>query len=108
MDLSNILKSIFVKNTGNYVSVIFFLLIFSVFIIFAIKPSLTTAFSLKKEELDLQQVDRVYEEKINSITMIQAVIEENRDNLPLLNQSVSANPEVNKIIEDIKKIADKD
>jgi len=59
MDLSNISKSIFVKKTGNYISIIFFLLIFSIFIIFAIKPSLTTAFSLKKEEVDLKKVDRV-------------------------------------------------
>jgi len=107
MDLSNISKSIFVKKSGNYIFIIFFLLIFSVFIIFAIKPSLTTAFSLKKEELDLIKVDKIYEEKISNITLIQRQIEENRDNLPLLNQSISEHPEVNKIIEDIKKIADK-
>lgn len=107
MNLSNISKSIFVKKTGNYISVILFLLVFSIFIIFAIKPSLTTAFSLKKEELDLKKVDRIYEEKISNITLIQMQIEENRDNLPLLNQSTSEHPEVNKIIEDIKKIADK-
>jgi len=86
MDLSNILKSIFVKNTGNYVSVIFFLLIFSIFIIFAIRPSLTTAFSLKKEELDLKKVDKIYEEQISNIVSIQTQIEENREDLPLFNQ----------------------
>ena len=107
MDLSNISKSIFVKKTGNYISIIFFLLIFSIFIIFAIKPSLTTAFSLKKEEVDLKKVDRVYEDKINNIISIQTQIEENRNDLPLLSQSISEHPEVNKIIEDIKKIADK-
>lgn len=107
MDLSSISRSIFIKKTGNYIFTIFFLLIFSIFIIFAIKPSLTTAFSLKKEELDLKKVDRIYEEQINNIVSIQAQIEENRDNLPLLNQSISEHPEVNKIIEDIKKIADK-
>ena len=107
MNLNNISKSIFVKKTGNYISIIFFLLIFSIFIIFAIKPSLTTAFSLKKEELDLKEVDRIYEEKISNIISIQTQIEKNRDNLPLLSQSISEHPEVNKIIEDIKKTADK-
>ncbi|MFA5769897.1 MAG: type 4a pilus biogenesis protein PilO [Patescibacteria group bacterium] len=107
MKLNTISKSIFEKKSREYIYVIFFLLIFSVFIIFAIKPSLTTAYSLKKEEIDLTKVDQVYEEKINNITLIQTQIEENRDNLPLLNQSVSEQPEVNKIIEDIKKIADK-
>lgn len=107
MNLKVISKSIFEKKGREYIYIIFFLLIFSVFIIFAIKPSLTTAFSLKKQEADLTKIDQVYEEKINSITLIQTQIEENRDNLPLLNQSISAHPEVNKIIEDIKKIADK-
>jgi len=107
MNLSNVSKSIFVKKTGNYISLIFFLLVFSIFIIFAIKPSLTTAFSLKKEELDLKKIDRIYEEGISNIISIQTQIEENRNNLPLFNQSISEHPEVNKIIEDIKKIADK-
>ena len=107
MNLGVISKSIFEKKGGDYAFIVFFFLIFSVFIIFAIKPSLTTAYSLKKEEMDLTKVDRVYEEKINTITLIQTQIEENRDNLPLLNQSISEHPEVNKIIEDIKKIADK-
>src|SRR3990167_863968 len=50
----------------DYFFVIFFLLIFSVFIIFAIKPSLITAYSLKKEEIDLTKIDKVYEEKISN------------------------------------------
>jgi len=107
MDLNVLLKSIFGKKSGDNIYVIFFLLIFSIFIIFAIKPSLMTAYSLKKEEIDLTKIDQVYEEKINNITLIQTQIEENRDNLPLLNQSISEQPEVNKVIEDIKKIADK-
>lgn len=107
MDLTAISKSIFKKKGADYIFVVFFLLIFSVFINFAIKPSLTTAYSLKKEEVDLTKIDKVYEEKIGNITLIQTQIEENRENLPLLNQSVSEKPEVNKIIEDIKKIADK-
>lgn len=107
MDLNAIIKSVFQKKSGDYIFIIFFLLIFSIFIVFAIKPSLTTAFSLKKEEIDLVKIDKVYEEKISSITLVQTQIEENRDNLPLLNQSIPEQPEINKIIEDIKKIADK-
>ena len=107
MDLKITLKSVFENKSGEYIFVVFFLLIFSVFIMFAIKPSLTTAYSLKKEERDLTKIDKVYEEKIMSISLIQSQMEENRDNLPLLNQSISEQPEVNKIVEDIKKIADK-
>lgn len=107
MDLSVISKSIFEKKRADYAYVIFFLLIFSIFIAFAIKPSLTTAYSLKKEEIDLAEIDKVYEEKITNITSIQTQIEENRDKLPLFNQAISEQPEVNKIIDDIKKTADK-
>lgn len=107
MDVGAITKSIFVKKTTNYIYVIFFLVIFSIFIIFAIEPSLRTAFSLKKEEADLKQVDNVYEQQINNITDVQTAMEANRDDLPLLNQSISEHPEVNKIIEDIKNTADK-
>jgi len=107
MDLNVISKSIFEKKSEEYIYIIYFLLIFSVFIFFAIKPSLTTAFSLKKEEMDLTKINQVYQEKINNITSIQTQIEENRDDLSLLNQSLPEHPEVNKIIEDIKKIADK-
>ena len=60
MDLNILLKSIFEKKSGDNIYVIFFLLIFSIFIVFAIKPSLMTAYSLKKEEIDLTKIDQVY------------------------------------------------
>jgi Tfp pilus assembly protein PilO len=107
MDLNKILKSIFVKKSVDNIFIVFFLLVFSVFIIFAIEPSIKTAFSLKKEELDLKKIDQIYEEKISYISVIQSQIEENRDNLPLLKQSISEKPDINKIINDIKAIADK-
>ena len=107
MDLSNITKSIFVKKNSDSIFIIFFLIVFSIFIFFAIRPSLATAFSLNKEEADLKEINKVYEEKVNSITLIQTQIEENRNDLPLISQSISDHPEVNKVIEDIKKIADK-
>ena len=107
MDLTQINKTIFSKKTRDYTFVILFLLIFSIFIFFAIKPSLRTAASLKKEEFDLQRIDSLYEKKIINISLIQSQIEENRDNLPLLDKAMSHYPEVNKIVEDVKKIADK-
>lgn len=107
MDLNKISKSIFTKESGEYIFITFFFLVFSIFIIFAIEPSLKTAFSLKKEEMDLKKVNLTYEERINTIISIQTQIEENREDLLLLNQSISNNPEVNKIVEDIKKTADK-
>lgn len=98
---------IFTKKTRDYTFVILFLIVFSVFILAAIKPSLTAAASLRKEEADLQKIDNLYESKITDITLIQSQVEENRDDLYLLDEAVSQYPEVNKMVDDIKKIADK-
>lgn len=107
MKILNINKDlIFNKKTTDYTFVVLFLLIFSMFIIFAIRPSLTTAFSLKKEEQDLNKVDKLYEDKILNIAQVQSLIEGNRNDLPLLNQAVSNSPQVNKMFDDIKQAAD--
>lgn len=86
---------------------VLFFLIFSIFIVFAINPSLKTAFSLKKEAKDLTKIDSLYEKKIMGISLIQSQIEDNRDNLFLLSEAISEYPEVNKMVNDIKTIADK-
>jgi Tfp pilus assembly protein PilO len=101
------LKDIFTKKTSDYTFAILFLMIFSGFIMFAIRPSITTAFSLKKEETDLDKIDKLYESKIMDIASIQSQIEDNREDLHLLDDAVSQYPEVNKMVEDIKTIADK-
>ncbi len=103
----NPLKTIFNQKTQDFSFAILFFVVFSVFIIFAISPSLRTAFSLKKEESDLTKVDNLYEAKIMNIAEIQNQVEENRDDLPFLNQAISRNPEVNKMFDDVKTIADK-
>lgn len=100
------IKDVFTKKTKDYTFAVLFLLIFSGFIFFAIRPSMTTAFSLKKEEMDLSKVDSTYESKIMQIASIQSQIEENRDDLYLFDEAVSQRPEVNKMVEDIKRIAD--
>lgn len=101
------LKLIFTEKVKDYTFTILFFLVFSVFIIFAISPSLRTAFSLKKQEQDLNKVHNIYEQKIINIVDIQNQIEENRDNLFLINQAISQYPEVNKMVDDVKTIADK-
>lgn len=106
MDKIN-LKDIFTKKVRDYTFAILFLLIFSGFIAFAIRPSITTAFSLKKEETDLDKIDKQYEEKIMDIASIQSQIEGSREDLHLLDDAVSQYPAVNKMVEDVKNIADK-
>lgn len=107
MDISNLKNSLFTKKSTDYTFTVLFLIIFSVFIVFAIRPSLTTAFSLKKEEKDLLKVDKVYEDQIISIATIQSLMEENRGDIPLLYQSISTSPQVNKMVDDVQLAAGK-
>ena len=52
-------------------------------------------------------IERHSTSKISNITLIQSQVEEYRDDIFLLNEAVSQFPEVNKMVEDVKKVADK-
>ncbi len=100
--LETTLKS---KKTQNYSYVIIFLLIFSIFIVAAIKPALTTAFSLQREEAELTKLDAKYDEAIISIVNTQSLIEEVRDDLPLYDAALPDRPNVNTLLNDIQTAA---
>jgi Tfp pilus assembly protein PilO len=104
---THITKKIFGKKAQDYTFAILFFLIFSLFILFAIRPSLTTATGLKKEEFDLKKIDSEYESKIINIASVQSLMEEHREELPLLTDAISSHPQVNKLIDDIKRASDK-
>ncbi len=106
MDIAKLTKKIFTQKTTDYTFAIMFFLIFSMFIVFAIKPALTTATGLKKEEFDLESIDKVYEGHIMNIASVQSTMEAYRDQFPLLEEAISTHPQVNKVIDDIKKSAD--
>jgi len=100
-------KELFGRKAKDYTFAVLFLSIFSVFIVFAIRPSITTAFSLKKEAIDLKKVDDFYERTVANIVTIQTQVEKNRDELYIFDEAVTLFPEVNKMVEDVKNIADK-
>ncbi len=93
------------KRAKDYTFAIFFLLLFSFFIFFIIRPNLVTGFGLQKELTDLQKLDKDYEQAIFNIVQVQAAVERNRDLFPLLNEAVPATPQVNQVLDDIKKVA---
>ncbi len=99
-------KELFSSKARDYTIAVLFLLIFSGFIVFAIRPSLTTAFSVNKERIDLERIDSLYENKIMDVADIQGQVEASRDELFLFDQAVSRAPEVNKMVEDVKISAD--
>ncbi|MGB9707211.1 MAG: type 4a pilus biogenesis protein PilO [Microgenomates group bacterium] len=94
---------LFEKENQNYIYISLFLIIFSIFIYFAIRPSLMTIFSLNKEAGELEKINSLYDGQINKILQIQSELENNRDRLNLITEAIPDFPQVNKIVSDIKK-----
>lgn len=107
MDKSQIIKKLFSEKTKDYTNFSLFFIIFSISVVFAIKPSLTTAFSLKKEVKDLTKVNSYYDKIVMGVVNVQSLLENNRDNLFLIEQAISARPKVNKVAGDLQDAADK-
>jgi|GEM_PF-1630275 len=93
------------KKIQNYTYNIFFFLVFSFFIIFAIQPNLSTAFRLQKELQDLRLQNKQSEEKILQIVNYQSLMEEYRDSLPVLDEAIPSSPDLAKIVDDMSKTA---
>lgn len=102
MNREELLSKILNKRVKDYSFPIVFFLIFSVFIFFAIRPNLVTAFSLQKELDELKIQDDQYEQVILNIVNYQTVIEKTRDDLPLLKQAIPESPEIFSMVRDIK------
>lgn len=93
------------EKVQNYSFSIGFFLVFSLFVYFAIRPNLITAFNLEKEKQNLRLQNRQYEEQILQIVNYQSTIEQYRDQMYLLDEAVPASPAVTKVIDDVKQSA---
>ncbi|MCA9371428.1 hypothetical protein KC726_00875 [Candidatus Woesebacteria bacterium] len=105
MDTKKIVQLLQNKKTQNYTYNTIFFVIFSVFVLFAIRPNLVTAFNLQKELQDLKLANRELDAKILKIVELQSVAESYRDQLPLLDEALPDRPNVAKVIEDVRKSA---
>src|SRR3989344_7223808 len=105
MRKSHILEVFLNKRAKDYSFIIVFFVIFSFFVLFVIRPNVKTVFILQQELDNLKKLDADYEKAIFNIVSIQSTLEQNRDTFPILTQAMPSNPQVNKVIDDIKKIA---
>lgn len=105
--LRHIIVSLKESKTKDYTFTTMFFIIFSIFIFFAIKPALSTAISLSKQETDLQATDSKYEQLIGQIVQIQTAIEQVRDRLYLIDEALPAQPYMNVMMSDIQSSATK-
>lgn len=105
--LKHIIASLKASKTQDYTFTTMFFIIFSIFIFFAIKPALSTALSLNKQEIDLKAIDSKYEQLIGQIVQIQSALEEVRDKLYLIDEALPAQPYMNVMMSDVQKSATK-
>lgn len=107
MDKKNILNQLLNAKTKDYTYAIGFFLIFSFFLFFVIRPNLLAVFSSNKKIEELTKTDTFYEQQIDKIIAIQSTFEQNRDDFNLLEQAISSQPQVSKILSDLKDLAGK-
>lgn len=98
----NILKQLKSKKVKDYTFISLFFLIFSIFIVFAIRPSLITAIALRQQREDLQKLDAQYESVVSNIVANQSTLENIRDGLYLINDALPTGALINKLISDIE------
>lgn len=105
MNKKALLAKILNKRVKDYSFAISFFLIFSFFVFFAIRPSLSTIFSLRKELADLRKIDSNYEKGIITVITVQSDIEKYRGDFYLLDEAVPSQLAATKVVEDLRRSA---
>lgn len=103
--LKQIINQLKTKKGKDYTYITIFLLVFSIFIIFAIRPSLVTAFSLRQQRADLAKLDVQYENVVSNIVANQSTLENLRDKLYLTDDALPHGAVINKLVSDIENQA---
>ncbi len=93
------------KKVQDYTFNIFFFLVFSIFLLFAIRPNILTVFNLQKELQELNLKNKESENIILQIVNYQSVMENYRDKLGLLDEAIPSSPGLAKAIEDVRSTA---
>ncbi|MEX1052582.1 MAG: type 4a pilus biogenesis protein PilO [Patescibacteria group bacterium] len=101
INLKKLIKSIGSKKIKDYIYLTIFFVIFSIFIIFAIRPALVTAFSLKREEKELMEKNLTYQKAIADASENLFILEDVRDRLFLVDEAIPDSPQINKVVDDI-------
>ncbi|OGK16075.1 hypothetical protein A2774_01750 [Candidatus Roizmanbacteria bacterium RIFCSPHIGHO2_01_FULL_39_12c] len=106
MEKSNLIKQLSDKKTKDYTYTVAFFLLFSFFVFYVIRPNLITVFEIKTKIKKLQEIDQLYADQITKIIEVQAAFENSREDLKLLQEAISRQPEVNKVLFDVNVSTD--
>lgn len=77
----------------------------SFFTLFAIKPTLSTLFTLKKQIADSEQLDKNLETKINSLLEVQEEFQGYKEDLNLVKEALPTYPQVPNLLRKIEGLA---
>jgi len=105
MDKNTLIKHLLNKKVQNYGFIVAFLIIFSFFIIFIIKPNISLVFQLGREKDYLDKLDRNYENTIINIVNLQSEMEKVRPNLDIINQALPNQVGIDLAVDDLRKSA---
>lgn len=91
------------KEVVDYTYATLFFLLSALFAVFAIRPSLSIAFSLKKEAAELKKINEAYEHNINAVIKIQSQLEQVRDKVYLLDEAAPSRIAIKNVIDNVQK-----
>lgn len=104
MDRSTV-KKLISKKARDYSYAIAFFFTFSFFAVFVIRPNVLNVFSTFVEIEELKKIEKVYDNQIGTILMIQSDLETYRPDLVYVDESLSSTPLVNKVLSDVNDAA---
>ncbi|OGG00236.1 hypothetical protein A2Y99_03455 [Candidatus Gottesmanbacteria bacterium RBG_13_37_7] len=93
------------KKTFSYFTITLSFFALSFFGLFAIRPTLITAFSLVKKVSDLRQLNIEYENKIQNVIKAQSEYEKIRNDIPLVLSAIPQNASFNSLARNLEKFA---
>lgn len=96
------------KKQASYLTLTLSLFTLSIFGLFAIRPTIITAFSLSKNISDLNKLNIDYENKIGSLIRAQSEYEKIRDDLTLVSAALPTYTDFNKLASAIERFAERE
>lgn len=93
------------SKSQNYTAVIFSFLVVSLFGLYAIRPTIQTILTLRREINDKTEVSKKMEEKITSLIEAQAAYSQIEESLPLIDQALPDSPDAIPLIIQIRNLA---
>lgn len=88
-----------------YTAIIFSFLAVSLFGWYAIRPTMQTIFSLKRETTDKIDINKKMEDKISALIEAQAVYQEVESKIPIINQAIPTNSDAVSLMNQLRSLA---